>query len=516
MHSVSLRFNHILLFMKIKSMRFHFSVCVRVLLIMASLQLSAQGYNIKIKIKGTLPGDTILLANYYGNKQYVKDSAFVDAKSTVVFSGKEALPGGLYMVVIPGKTYFEIIGNEPQFSLETDTIDFINTMKVTGSPENQVFYDFLRFSTQRQMKMQQYSKDFQRVKDEGPVDSMEVYQNLYLELDKEVNEYKEKLFQNHPEKLVSKIFKAMKDPVVPDPPKMEDGSIDSFFQYRYFKDHFFDNMDLQDDRLLRSPVFHNRLNYFFTKLIPQIPDTIIKEGDRIVKMTGDNKETFKYVVFYITTTFETAEIMGMDAVFTHMANTYYRTGQAYWVDSTQLNKILDRADILGPLLLGKTAPNLTLPDSLNKPHTLHDIKAKHTVLVFWDPSCGHCKTTLPKLYALYDSIRTKSIEVYAVCVENDLGKWKEFIREKNLDWINVSILEPSWEAYQKFYTNNNLDYNRDKYLIDQMNLKRPYYDITSTPVIYLLDENKKIVAKRLDVDNLRELLKIRVGKDLFD
>lgn len=476
----------------------------------------AQGYNIKIKISGTKQGDTVLLANYYGNKQYVKDTSYIDAKSTVTFTGKETLPGGLYMAVIPGITYFEFIVNEQQFSLETNMDDFINSMKTTGSPENLVFYEFLKFSTLRQSQMQQHSKDYQRIKEEGRNDSLDILQNLYMTLDKEVNDYKDKLFVSHPDKLVTKILRAMKDPVVPDPPVQPDGSIDSLFQYRYFKEHYFDNLDLQDDRLLRSPVFHNRLNYFFTKLLPQIPDTINKEADRIIKMTGDNKETFKYVVFFITTHYESADIMGMDAVFVHMANNYYKTGMAYWVDTAQLRKITERADILGPLLIGNKAPNLTLRDTLMKPQTLYNINAKHTVLAFWDPSCGHCKTTIPKLYALYDSIKPfTDIKVYSVCIEYDQQKWKDFIIEKGLDWINVSILEPKWDAYQNFYIQNGLDYNNtnNKYLLDQVNLKS-YYDIYSTPVIYLLDENKKIIAKRLDVENLRELLKMRIEQKM--
>jgi len=486
-------------------------------LMISSLALQsahAQGYQIKIKIAGTKSGDTVLLANYYGNKQYVKDTAYIDEKSSVTFKGTETLPGGLYMAVIPGITYFEFIVNEPQFLMETNMDDFINAMKVTGSPENQVFYDFLKYSTTRQAQMQQYSKDYQRIKEEGRTDSLEMIQNMYMALEAEVNAYKENLFASHPEKLVAKILKAMKDPVVPDPPVQADGSIDSSFQYRYFKEHYFDNLDLQDDRLLRSPVFHNKLNYFFTKILPQIPDTINKEADRVIKMTGDNKETFKYVVFYITTHYESADIMGMDAVFVHMANQYYKTGMAYWVDTTQLRKITERANILGPLLIGNTAPNLTLRDTLMKPQTLHDIKAKHTVLAFWDPSCGHCKTTIPKLYALYDSIKPfTDIQVYSVCIEYDQQKWKDFIIEKELNWINVSILEPKWDAYQNFYIQNGLDYNKNTYLLDQVNLKS-YYDIYSTPVIYLLDENKKIIAKRLDVENLRELLKMRIEQKM--
>jgi hypothetical protein len=35
---------------------------------------------------------------------------------------------------------------------------------------------------------------------------------------------------------------------------------------------------------------------------------------------------------------------------------------------------------------------------------------------------------------------------------------------------------------------------------------RKLYDIYSTPVIYLLDENKKILAKRLNIEQIKEFI----------
>jgi hypothetical protein len=79
---------------------------------------------------------------------------------------------------------------------------------------------------------------------------------------------------------------------------------------------------------------------------------------------------------------------------------------------------------------------------------------------------------------VYDkSLKSKGVEVYAVDIADDEAKWKKFIKEKNLDWFNV---------HDKYHT----------YFFHQL------YDIYSTPVIYLLDENKKIKAKRIDVDQL--------------
>jgi thiol-disulfide isomerase/thioredoxin len=86
----------------------------------------------------------------------------------------------------------------------------------------------------------------------------------------------------------------------------------------------------------------------------------------------------------------------MDAGFVHMVNKYYRTNQAYWVDTASLVRIIKRADDLTPIMLGKIAPPLNSYDStLTRPMPLYGVKAKYTVVVFWDPGCGHCQKEMP-------------------------------------------------------------------------------------------------------------------------
>jgi len=39
---------------------------------------------------------------------------------------------------------------------------------------------------------------------------------------------------------------------------------------------------------------------------------------------------------------------------------------------------------------------------------------------------------------------------------------------------------------------------------------RKLYDVTTTPIIYILDKNKKIIAKRLDVESSVKFLKAQL------
>lgn len=437
------------------------------------------GYNIKITVKGLKEGSTCILANYYGDKQYIKDSAIVGAKGELIFQGKEKFPEGIYLLVPPSKRYFDFVMDAGQnFSLETDTTDLIKNMKVKGSEENKFFYDYQAFMASKQKEIEPLQVLYKKTKNNK--DSSKLLQDKIAVIDKEVKDYKLTFIKSNPKSFVSKLFKAMEEPEIPEAPLLANGLKDTTFAYRYYKAHFFDNLDFSDERLLRTPIFHNKIKQYMDKLTPQTPDSINVSTDYLIGKAQANKEVFKYVVYWLTYTYESSNIMGMDAVFVHLVEKYYVTKQAYWVDSTQLYKITNRAYTLKPLLLGKNAPAINMQDSTGKYISLYDVKSKYTILIFWDHGCGHCKKEVPKLADLYHkSLKAKGVEVYAIETEDKPDDWKKFIIENKLDWINVH--QP--DQYQRAVT-------------------KKIYDIYSTPVIYLLDEKKIIKAKRIDVEQL--------------
>jgi thiol-disulfide isomerase/thioredoxin len=113
--------------------------------------------------------------------------------------------------------------------------------------------------------------------------------------------------------------------------------------------------------------------------------------------------------------------------------------------------------------------------------SLYDVKTPYTILMFWDPDCSHCKAEMPLIEEIYKNYKSKGVEVYAACVEQEFDKWTNYINEKKLNWINVIDI-----------------YNLSEF--------RKNYDISSTPVIFLLDKDKKILAKKLNGKTLEQLL----------
>jgi len=123
--------------------KFLAAILLSVLPAMAFGQVKS-GYNIEITLDG-LPDSTVFLAYHLGDKQYIKDTLKLDRSGHGIFNGKEALPQGLYMIVLPARKYFEVlISTDQYFSVRCVYSDYSNTLKFTGSDENSAFLNYQR------------------------------------------------------------------------------------------------------------------------------------------------------------------------------------------------------------------------------------------------------------------------------------------------------------------------------------------------------------------------------------
>ena len=277
------------------------------------------------------------------------------------------------------------------------------------------------------------------------------------------------------------------------------GEIDKGFPLRYFRQHYWDNIDFTDSRLLRTNFFHQKIIDYLENYTLHNPDSIIVSSNILVEKSKANFEIFKYVVSHITSKYERSKIMGMDAVFVNMVENYYITNMCTWIDSTHLKKIIERAGKISPNLIGKVAPEFTdiygrpfMKDPKEKTHTLQSIQAEYTLLVFYGPTCGHCKKEIPKIKNTLDSLidLKYNIKTFAVATEFDKEEWKKFIKnQKTESWLNVA----------------DISHDKDGNPLASSDW-RDKYDIYSTPVIYLLDKKKKILAKRINYKQLAEII----------
>jgi len=300
--------------------------------------VAQKGYKIQFHIKG-LKDTTCLIANYYGNGTYVKDTVKLDKSGRCIFTAPEDLPKGIYIFIITDKNYFDfIINNDKQFSLETDKSSTLKTMNISGSRENSLFYEYLKFNKQKYDKVIIFQKDLD--KHSKNADSARLLSDSIGKINDIIIHYKLNIVKKYPDSFLAFMINIMKEPEVPEAPVLPNGRKDSTFSYRYYRAHFWDDVSFADDRALRTPVFHSKLVKYFDKVLPQSPDTIISEADFMIEKSRINPEMFKYMVWFFTRQYENSEIMGFDKIFVHVVNKYYVTDQTPWVDQTVKKEII--------------------------------------------------------------------------------------------------------------------------------------------------------------------------------
>lgn len=462
--------------------------------------LQAESYRIGISLP-SFSNDTVILGHRFNASFIPKDTVILDPRGEGVFKGDQELPQGMYLIYLPDKSYFDLlIGNDQIFSFETDAPDYAASMKITGSKENEAFYRyqlFLKENRDEAMALQGALKNAS-----GPRDSTAKKEELD-KLNARVQQHIDQEIEENRDNFFGVFLLALQEVKVPDPPLGEDGKpLDPAFQYRYYKAHYFDNFDISDVRLLRTPFYEQKLMTYIEKVAVQHPDSLIRECDMLVEASRSDPQLFRYMLITLFNHFAKSQIMGMDKVYIHLAEKYY-IPEAEWSDPEFIAKLKERVEKSKPTQIGATATDIQLvrvptdhfmgameDEELKKnPYVgsffhLHDVQSKFTILYFWEVDCGHCKTATPALYEAYERLKDKGVEVVAVSTlggEEGKVKWINYINENGFyDWINA------WNPYDFTF--------------------KTIYDITSTPQLFVLDEDKKILAKRIAPDQAEKII----------
>jgi alkyl hydroperoxide reductase subunit AhpC len=484
-------------------------------LVLSTSAAFSQGYEIKINFKNCK--DTmVFLAFYQFDKSYLADTCKKVKKGNIVFKGNKKLEKGVYYLVSQDKArYFDFFVDDAnqKFTINTDTLDLVKNLKSPTSKENDDFFTYIRFIT---AKNKEFNELKNKTKSMSPKDSATYMMDKGKAMNESVLAYENDFMQQHKGTFVGDVINLKMEKEAKDVPKASNGRPDSLYFYNYYKNHYWDGVNFQDDGIMRTPFFGDRLKKYFNNVIVQNPDTVSLEIDRMMAKTKSGTMMQKLLIAHFLYTSESSKLMGFDKVFVHVINKYIKTGMAKEVyDEETIKKILERGRILEPLLLGNQAPDLLLIDTIGQKQiakmgfdtvktsagatklyydnaqqlaqtfiSLYSIKADYTVLVFWDVDCGHCKTEIPKLLKEYHDLKKEGydIKVLAVYTQHEYEKWRKYIIENKHDWINL---------YDGVHINN----------------IKEKYDIYSTPVIYMLDKTKHIKAKRIGTEQVKDIVK---------
>ncbi len=464
---------------------------------MAALIVNGQkGYEIKVTLKPFT--NQYVYLGYYSGKQYpVVDSVLLNGQSQGVFKGTEPLGGGIYLLAYPSKKQFLefLVDKQQQFSIIADTLKPFDR-KFVNSPENVKFIDYQNRMNTRSKSIHEAREG---IKNATTAKDSAIWSAKLKTLADSLSAYRRQIIKQNPNSFLSVLMYLMEEPKVPASVNVN-GKYDSAFAYQYFKKHYWDGIDFWDDRVTRTPatLFDERLDKYFNTLVYPSADSVIKELDWMLGYASISKEMTRVLLVKFVTRYLNMKYMYEDAVFLHLYNKYFSQKEYDWLTASGKKTITERAYNLMNNITGNPAEDIALPDPKGNIRILYADTSKYTIVCFWDPTCGHCKETLPHLDSLYKAKwKSFGVRMYAVAKETDGTKkdWLDFISQYKLeDWTHVYYSR----AEDKMRTDANIPgYSQ-------------LYDAQTVPAVYLLDREKRIIAKKLTWQQAEEILDIKM------
>lgn len=422
--------------------------------------------------------DTLIIGNYYGDRTLVVDTLFRSVDDFVLKSDTTLLDAGVYIALFrPNNEFVQFIVNDDDQEFEVSfTFGASSPPDVKGSIDNKLLNDYLIFLNDKQVKRKSIQAQMDSTKDNT------LLENQIRDLDQEVYDMQNKIIGDYPDAITSDILKSNKRIDIPE----FEGKTDDvrYKEYMYYRNHFFDYIDLAKPSNLLTPFYNDKIENYINKLVPQHPDSIKLELDSLLKKMEPAPNTYRFYLSHFLNLYANSNIIGFDAIYVHLINNYYAKDKASWTTDEIKEKLIKNAKKLEPILIGKKAPNITLYKRDGSEINVHDIDAKFTVIIFWAPTCGHCKKSMPSLKAFYEKYKPLGVEVLAVCTKHRdkvKGCW-EMVDDKELKWINVV------DTYHK----SNF---------------REIYNVVSTPRVFILDQDKTILLKRVPTEKLDPIMK---------
>lgn len=429
--------------------------------------------DIRIRINGMAGGQAYLIG-VNKNVQTSVDSAQLDITGAFRFQREEPYEAGAYMVLLPDSSSFQVLLDEGQFfSMQTNAGSLEKDMQVDGSQVNELAYQARQLQYEQQAAFEAMTQETN-----DPI-FLEQQRNRLIG---EYFAYLQGLFEQHPQSLFTKLRRAEQEPQVSEV-RQADGSIDYNVQIHLYRIHFWDNVDFNDPRLLRTPVIFNKLITYLEQLTPLQTDAMIQSIDELMAQVPANSEYYRFFAEWIAQDFRPSysPLLDPEAIYIHIVNEYLTDSRAFWADSTQVYAWKLRAKHKAGSLVGNPGTDIKANDVQNCPRSLFDMEAPYIVLYFYHADCSHCIEQTPKLVQFAQEWKNKGLEVYAVAMDTEDAEWKQFIADNHMEnWVNVNDAE-SQDIYEDYY-------------------------VMGTPCIYLLNPNRMIIGKNLEIEHIPAII----------
>ncbi len=434
-------------------------------------------YSITIKVNG-IQSKQAYLSLLKGGKQIMIDTTEIDdEKMHFQFNGPVLV--GMYRVILDEGNYIDLVFDNKPVKMETNINDLVAEMQIIKSDENQQYYEYLKFSQSKNLKIFDIvakAKELQAdtIKNAARIDSLKnEIDNVISEKNKFIIDFSAK----KPNSITSRIVKSY---ILPDFNEFKKKNPTTTYKNKneYLGDHFFDYINFNDTLLLYTDVFYNACNNYIRNFVTADGNGYRKAIDVVMSKSSSSPKVNKYFLDLFVETFEESS---WESVFTYLVENYYL--QSYCEsDDTIAKELKNKTEILKNLAIGNKAPEILLKDENNKETSLYSLNKSLYLVFFWKSSCEYCEESIPQLKKLYSTYKNSGFEILAVSIDTIKTKWVDALNN-NTTWINLS----DQKGYKSIVSKN--------------------YYVWRTPTYYLLDKEKKIISKPVSVEQIESKLK---------
>lgn len=444
--------------------------------------LFAQQTDIQFEIEN-YDSDTLIFAYYMADKILVVDTLYSENQKNFRYQQDTMLTQGMYVVVQrPSGNYYQMIldDKDQQFSVSIDAERDIETI-FDGSSENEEFYSYMRWLQKEREEITKINTSISQL-DSTATGQIKALNREKEDINARVVDHQNKIINDAPNSITSILIKSNLPFVFPEFTGTDQEK--ELQKYHYYKKRYFDNVPLDHPAMLRTPIIDQRVNYYLNKLTPQVADSIIQSVDYILSLMEPAPDTYRYYLSNLLTTYGNSKYIGMDAIYVHLALNYYGKGKAPWIKEDNLRQIVSQARKIEPTLIGKKAADFTIQKQDSTDVSLSDFTTDYTVLVFWKPDCPHCTKAMPYVVDFNEKYKDQSVSVMSICTKTgeDYGKCWEGVKAKNMGTL----------------LNAGDEFHRSRIF--------SRYNVTSTPMIYILDKDKNIKLKKVPAENLDKIM----------
>ena len=433
-------------------------------------------YQIKIKATNTADSIAYFRGTVFDDKNYIPKDTIKLYKGNYTVAAKKPIIGGIYFLYFPKskqKVFFSL-ENLDSIKVEIRGANYLDSIKFSNKV-NQQFVEYQLL----EKKLSNYDTNYAAELAKGKKFNLAQKAAFFQPKTSQLVSYRTTLLKNL--KQVNALFVHLNTL------NILDSSVPSRKNY-IGRNELIKRIDFKNPKLLFTPNIKNVLNEYYS-YYPLQADSLNKGLDTVMNKVDGKSNMSMYITDYFIKLLHNREIVNNTEAYTYYLEKYILNQKYKISDIKQLGQLKSELANLKSLQLQDTCVNMILKDTAGQVQNLQEFASqnKFTLIIFYDPTCEHCKVELPKMDSTINLLEnTYNIKVgrYAVCNEPSLPAsiWKDFIVKYNLN---------------KNYINVNLGNNMDL---------RKSYDAFTNPIFYLVNNKGILLGKKLSPQTVRNLI----------